>query len=97
MQCHFSKLISFVLKSTNILLLMCRPEVESKSMRFKMLTEHKNVIGQSRAFDGAILYLPIKITEKVRDARLLLVITCTHKSVKQPFCDLYAGTETYSQ
>lgn len=40
------------------------PEVESKSMRFKMMTEHKNIIGQSRAFDGAILYLPIKITEK---------------------------------
>ena len=49
----------------NIHCLMDRPEVESKSMRFKMMTEHKNVIGQSRAFDGAILYLPIKITEKV--------------------------------
>ena len=35
-----------------------------------MMTEHKNVIGQSRAFDGAILYLPIKITEKVSDAIL---------------------------
>ena len=48
--------------------LMYRPEVESKSMRFKMMTEHKSVIGQSRAFDGAILYLPILITEKVSDA-----------------------------
>lgn len=51
-------------------IIMCyyRPEVESKSMRFKMMTEHKNVIGQSRAFDGAILYLPIKITEKVSNS-----------------------------
>ena len=36
-------------------------------MRFKMVTEHKNIIGDSRAFDGSILYLPIKITDKVSD------------------------------
>ncbi|XP_065911077.1 piwi-like protein 2 isoform X2 [Dysidea avara] len=40
------------------------PNVDSKNMRFKMVTEHKNIIGDSRAFDGSILYLPIKITDK---------------------------------
>lgn len=58
----------FVVFNVNNCVILNRPEVESKSMRFKMMTEHKNVIGQSRAFDGSILYLPIKLTEKVSDA-----------------------------
>lgn len=31
-----------------------------------MVNEHKDLIGPTRAFDGTILFLPIKITEDVR-------------------------------
>ena len=48
-------------------------------MRFKMITEHKNVIGQSRAFDGAILYIPIKITEKVSDTYIFTLVQHSHR------------------
>ncbi|XP_014773732.1 piwi-like protein 1 isoform X1 [Octopus bimaculoides] len=37
------------------------PEIDSKSVRYKMLYEHTDVTGKTRAFDGAILYLPIKL------------------------------------
>ncbi|GAB1601208.1 piwi-like protein 1 [Argonauta hians] len=37
------------------------PEIDSKSIRYKMLYEHTDVTGKTRAFDGAILYLPIKL------------------------------------
>lgn len=49
--------------------------MDSKNMRFKMVTEHKNIIGDSRAFDGSILYLPIKITDKV--SSIALTQACT--------------------
>ena len=42
-----------------------RPVVESKNMRFQLLNEHKPIIGNTRAFDGSILYLPKKITDTV--------------------------------
>ncbi|XP_028564520.2 piwi-like protein 2 isoform X4 [Podarcis muralis] len=41
------------------------PSVECKSMRFGMLKEHKSVTGEVTAFDGSILYLPIKLPEDV--------------------------------
>ncbi|XP_003227089.2 piwi-like protein 2 isoform X1 [Anolis carolinensis] len=37
------------------------PEVECKSMRFGMLKEHKSVTGDVTAFDGYILYLPLRL------------------------------------
>ncbi|XP_069123522.1 piwi-like protein 1 isoform X1 [Argopecten irradians] len=37
------------------------PQVDSKNMRFKMMSELKDVIGTTKAFDGSILYLPIKL------------------------------------
>ncbi|XP_007440785.1 piwi-like protein 2, partial [Python bivittatus] len=42
-----------------------RPEVECKSMRFGMLKEHKSVTGDITAFDGSILYLPIKLPQNI--------------------------------
>ncbi|XP_015269670.1 PREDICTED: piwi-like protein 2 [Gekko japonicus] len=39
------------------------PNVECKSMRFGMLKEHKSVTGDVTAFDGSILYLPIKLPQ----------------------------------
>jgi aubergine-like protein len=37
-----------------------RPMVDSKNIRFKLLNEHRDVIGNVKAFDGNILYLPIR-------------------------------------
>ena len=34
-------------------------------MRFQLLNEQRELIGPTRAFDGSILFLPRKITEKV--------------------------------
>jgi len=39
------------------------PVIESKNMRFQLLNEHRPIIGNTRAFDGVILYLPKKITD----------------------------------
>ncbi|KAK3090400.1 hypothetical protein FSP39_011581 [Pinctada imbricata] len=41
-----------------------QPNIDSKNMRFKMMTEHVNVIGSTKAFDGAILYLPIRLKDQ---------------------------------
>ncbi|XP_054853826.1 piwi-like protein 2 [Eublepharis macularius] len=41
------------------------PNVECKSMRFGMLKEHKSVTGDVTAFDGSILYLPIKLAQSI--------------------------------
>ncbi|KAL0612689.1 Piwi-like protein 2 [Plecturocebus cupreus] len=39
------------------------PNVECKSMRFSMLKEHQAVTGNVTAFDGSILYLPVKLQQ----------------------------------
>ncbi|XP_071483412.1 piwi-like protein 1 [Diadema antillarum] len=41
------------------------PDMESKKMRLRMLYEHSDVIGRVRAFDGAVLFLPKKLPQKV--------------------------------
>ena len=41
------------------------PEVDSKGTRHGMLNEHKDLIGNTMAFDGMILYLPIQLPDKV--------------------------------
>nr|XP_033806045.1 piwi-like protein 2 isoform X2 [Geotrypetes seraphini] len=41
------------------------PNVECKSMRFGMMKEHRSVTGDVTAFDGSILYLPIKLEQVV--------------------------------
>lgn len=87
----------FCCAKVRVFIFTYRPEVESKNMRFKMITEHKNVIGQSRAFDGAILYLPIKITEKVSDMSLLHLYTQLNQRSKEASCLLFCvGTEAHS-
>ncbi|XP_074648302.1 piwi-like protein 1 isoform X2 [Tubulanus polymorphus] len=37
------------------------PQIDSKGMRFRLLYTHTDVIGEVRAFDGNILYLPKKL------------------------------------
>ncbi|XP_077325966.1 piwi-like protein 2 isoform X2 [Lithobates pipiens] len=41
------------------------PNVECRSMRFGMLKDHRSVTGQVTAFDGSILYLPVKLSQTV--------------------------------
>uniref|UniRef100_A0A8D2LAP3 Piwi like RNA-mediated gene silencing 2 n=1 Tax=Varanus komodoensis TaxID=61221 RepID=A0A8D2LAP3_VARKO len=41
------------------------PDVECKNMRFGMMKEHKSVTGDVTAFDGSILFLPIKLAQNV--------------------------------
>ncbi|XP_053125966.1 piwi-like protein 2 isoform X2 [Hemicordylus capensis] len=41
------------------------PNVECKSMRFGMLKEHRSVTGDVTAFDGTILFLPVKLPQSV--------------------------------
>ncbi|KAJ9591964.1 hypothetical protein L9F63_001476, partial [Diploptera punctata] len=38
-----------------------QPEVDSQSIRFKMLGQHLDALGGTKTFDGVILYLPIKL------------------------------------
>ncbi|XP_052501028.1 piwi-like protein 2 [Budorcas taxicolor] len=39
------------------------PDVECKSMRFGMLKDHQAVTGNVTAFDGSILYLPVRLQQ----------------------------------
>ncbi|XP_074837852.1 piwi-like protein 2 [Carettochelys insculpta] len=41
------------------------PDVECKSMRFAMMKEHRSVTGDVTAFDGSMLYLPIRLPQTV--------------------------------
>ena len=51
---------------TILLLFSFSPDIESKNIRYHMLNEHRAVIGKTRAFDGAVLFLPVLLDEKVR-------------------------------
>ncbi|KAG8574131.1 hypothetical protein GDO81_009061 [Engystomops pustulosus] len=41
------------------------PNVECRNMRFGMLKDHRSVTGKVTAFDGSILYLPVKLEQIV--------------------------------
>lgn len=41
------------------------PNVESMAMRFGMMKEHRSTTGEVVAFDGSILYLPVKLNDVV--------------------------------
>ncbi|KAF7199718.1 piwi-like protein 2 isoform X1 [Nothobranchius furzeri] len=41
------------------------PNVESMAMRFGMLKDHRPTTGEVVAFDGSILYLPVKMSDEV--------------------------------
>ena len=50
------------------------PPVESRNMRYAMLNQHSDLIGTTKAFDGAVLFLPLRITDTVS------LCTCTVES-----------------
>uniref|UniRef100_A0A672YJW0 Piwi-like protein 2 n=1 Tax=Sphaeramia orbicularis TaxID=375764 RepID=A0A672YJW0_9TELE len=41
------------------------PNVESMAMRFGMMKDHHSTTGEVMAFDGTILYLPVKLNDEV--------------------------------
>ena len=41
------------------------PEIDSKDFRFKLLNQHKDVLGLARTFDGVTLYLPFLLPNSV--------------------------------
>ncbi|CAO2591508.1 Piwi-like protein 2 [Lemmus lemmus] len=70
------------------------PNVECKSMRFGMLKDHQTVTGNVTAFDGSILYLPVKLQQvvelksrrKTDDAEISIKIQLT--KILEPCSDL---------
>ncbi|XP_032491291.1 piwi-like protein 2 isoform X1 [Phocoena sinus] len=70
------------------------PNVECKSMRFGMLKDHQAVTGNITAFDGSILYLPVKLKQvlelksqrKTDSAEIIIKIQLT--KILEPFSDL---------
>ncbi|OBS73023.1 hypothetical protein A6R68_12405, partial [Neotoma lepida] len=70
------------------------PNVECKSMRFGMLKDHQTVTGSVTAFDGSILYLPVKLQQvvelksqrKTDDAEINIKIQLT--KILEPCSDL---------
>ncbi|XP_012889867.1 PREDICTED: piwi-like protein 2 [Dipodomys ordii] len=70
------------------------PNVECKSMRFGMLRDHHSVTGNVTAFDGSILYLPVKLPQvvelksqrKTDDAEISVKIQLT--KILEPCSDL---------
>ncbi|KFO38129.1 Piwi-like protein 2 [Fukomys damarensis] len=70
------------------------PNVECKSMRFGMLRDHQAVTGNVTAFDGSILYLPIKLQQvlelksqrKTDNAEIIIKIQLT--KILEPCSDL---------
>nr|XP_039251037.1 piwi-like protein 1 [Styela clava] len=37
------------------------PNIDNRNMRYSLLNQHRELIGNTRAFDGSILYLPIQL------------------------------------
>ncbi len=42
------------------------PFCDSKQMRFKLLNQHREVLGPAKTFDGVTLYLPYQFENTVR-------------------------------
>lgn len=42
-----------------------QPAIASRNIRCKLLSKIRNVIGETRTFDGVTLYLPIKLPDKI--------------------------------
>ena len=45
--------------------LMISPEVDSRGMRYRLLYDHSDFLGETRAFDGIQLFLPYQLPQQV--------------------------------
>ncbi|XP_015235143.1 PREDICTED: piwi-like protein 2 [Cyprinodon variegatus] len=70
------------------------PNVESMAMRFGMMKDHRSITGEVMAFDGSILYLPVKLKEEVvlkslrRTDNEEIQIKIKMTKILPPSCDL---------
>ncbi|XP_072409957.1 piwi-like protein 2 isoform X4 [Chiloscyllium punctatum] len=70
------------------------PNIECRNIRYAMLKEHQLVTGKTTAFDGSILYLPVKLPEMValksqrKTDGLEVYIKIQLTKILQPNCDL---------
>ncbi|KAM8972425.1 piwi-like protein 2 [Pelodytes ibericus] len=70
------------------------PNVECRNMRFGMMKEHRPVTGEVTAFDGSILYLPVKLETVVeleserRTDNQKIKITIQMTKILEPSSDL---------
>lgn len=46
------------------------PQIAAKNIRVKLLGKMRDVIGETRTFDGVTLYLPIKLEERVTNGEV---------------------------
>jgi aubergine-like protein len=44
------------------------PELDSKGMKNKLLSEHRMELGETKTFDGVTLYLPVQLQQEVRSS-----------------------------
>lgn len=44
-----------------------RPDVHASSLRHRLLNQHKDRIGNTKTFDGTVLYLPIKLPDPITE------------------------------
>lgn len=42
------------------------PQIDSRDLRFKLLSQQRESLGNAKTFDGATLYLPYQFQENVR-------------------------------
>ena len=47
------------------------PVIDSIGMRYRLLYEHSDVIGETKVFDGAILFLPIQLPSSVSQSTVV--------------------------
>uniref|UniRef100_A0A3B5M9T0 Piwi-like protein 2 n=1 Tax=Xiphophorus couchianus TaxID=32473 RepID=A0A3B5M9T0_9TELE len=70
------------------------PNVESMTMRFGMMKDHRSTTGEVVAFDGSILYLPVKLKDEVllkssrRTDNQEIEIKIKMTKILPPNCDL---------
>jgi hypothetical protein len=51
------------------------PRIDNFEIRKRFLIKHgRSVMGESRMFDGTILFLPKELPEKVKDERIVMMI-----------------------
>lgn len=58
-----------------------QPNVEAKSLRSRLLNQHKSIIGQTTTFDGTTLYLPFKLKDQKTFLTSVLKVDATQEPI----------------
>uniref|UniRef100_A0A146L2S0 Piwi-like protein 1 n=1 Tax=Lygus hesperus TaxID=30085 RepID=A0A146L2S0_LYGHE len=62
-----------------------KPEIDSRNLRFSLLKQLVETIGDTKSFDGAILYLPKKLPDEVTYGKTIMPADKTEVRVKITF------------